>query len=526
MSKPGKRSFSIDQCGVVALLVAGVLPDLCHAQAVVEVPAPTETVAPTDTRTRFVQPVVSTGLTATSNSGYTNATAAQSDVIVNVSPGLLVRSNGPRLRVNGQFYLDAISYLNGSQRDVVLPRGTLDSNSTLIDQWLFFDASVAAFQTSQTPFGASSLSPSSYNTATTTQARLNPYIQRELAPHLLLNAHAENTWLHTRNDSNVPGNPRDNSHVQDQFVSIERQPVPLGAELQVRRQDTRYSNQDASAQTIDKWRAIVSYAFFDQLALGVVGGQERNQWLIPAGLAGSTVDQRYRVTDAVYGVQAKWRPDERTRFDTTIEHRFFGTGWDADFEHRSGFQTWSAHLVRQASTYQGTPPTNAAAATLPPVPDPLSLPLGDPRRDNLLSYAPVAQLEQSASLGYTLTYPRDAYELAYYFQKLSPLPLPDTPTAQQALLAPANSQTGVALQIRHRLTRLATLSALGRWSRVTGQGGSQDLSSREKVYRVALSWMLAPQSTGTVGLRWQQHRSNVAANAEESALFMGLDHRF
>ncbi len=482
----------------------------------------------------FVQPVISSTVTATSNSGYTNATAAESDLIVNVSPGIVVRGNGPRFKVDGAFYLDALEYVNDTQTSTVLPRGAINTSSTLVERLLFLDASFSAVQTSQTPFGARPEGMSSYNTETTTQARFNPIIRHEFSEHVQLNAYANNTWLHTSNRSGAATNPRDNAYVQDQFLSIERKPAPFGVELQVAHQDTRYANQDYSALTIDNYRGVVSYAFAEQVTVGLIGGHERDR--VPYG----------EVSDSIIGVNTKWQPSERTKFDATLENRFFGLGWDAEFQHRTPFQAWNLRLVRRASTYASTLaslPTGGNVESLLDAtlttryPDPIErsrvvqeviaargLPttLAGP----VDIYTEAAQMEQSVTATYLITGARDSLACSYYFDKRGPLPIPGTPDPLQALLSPANSQHGLAFQYNHRLTPLVSLDALARWSRLDGHGSTEGNNSREKVYRAGLSWMLAPQSSGSVGLRWQQHRSNVAADAEETALYMGLDHRF
>ncbi len=482
----------------------------------------------------FVQPVISSTVTATSNSGYTTGAAAESDVIVNVSPGIVVRGGGPRFKVDGSFYLDALGYVNDTQTSTVLPRGAINTNSTLVERLLFLDASFSAVQTSQTPFGARPDGLSSYNTETTTQARVNPIIRHEFSQNVQLNAYANNTWLHTSNKSGTTANARDNAYVQDQFLSIERKPVPFGAELQVAHQDTRYANQDFSALTIDNWRAVVSYAFVEQVQVGLIGGHERDR--VPYG----------EVTDSIVGLNAKWRPSERTKFDATLEDRFFGLGWDAQFEHRTPFQAWNLRLIRRASTYASSLaslPTGGNVESLLDAtfttryPDPVersrvvqevmaSRGLPSTLSGPVEIYTEAAQMEQSATATYLITGVRDSLACSYYFDKRGPLPIPGSTDPLQSLLSPANSQYGLALQYSHRLTPLMTLDALARWSRLEGHGSTEGNNSRDKVYRAGLNWMLAPQSTGSVGLRWQQHRSNVSADAEETALYMGLDHRF
>lgn len=483
----------------------------------------------------FVQPVVKGEVTATSNAGYSSSSEARSDVIVNVSPGLIAHGNMPRARLDAAFYVDAIGYVDGTQSNRLLPHGYVDLNSTLVERLLFIDTSASAAQTSQTPYAARPDGASSYNAQTTTQYHIKPYVERELAPNWQLNAHADNTWVRTSGGaSGVATDPRNNAYVQDQFISVERKPVPFGGELQVGRQDTRYTGRSTSALVTDTARAIGSYSFYDELEVGLIGGHERDK--TPYG----------EISDSIYGLRTRWQPNERTHLDATAEHRFFGLGWGAEFAHRTPFHAWTIRLSRQATTYANSLASLAAGGNVDQeldkilttrFPDPVARSqeaqaikarYGLP--DNLAGpidiYSETADLEQSASATYVYTGRRDTLACTYYVQRREPLVIPGTPDSLQPLLAPANSQQGLAFQFAHRLTPVMALDAQARWSRLSGRGASEGSYSRESVYRAGINWQLAPKTTGAMGLRWQHLRSNVATDAEETAMYVSLDHRF
>ncbi len=482
----------------------------------------------------FVQPTIRTEITATNNSGYTESAQAQSDVIVSVSPGVVVRGDGPRLKVNGAFRFDTVGYVSGTQGNRILPSGSIAADATLIDQWLFMDAAVIAARTATAPLGPRPEGVSSYNTQTTTQWRLNPRVQREFAPNWVLSGHADNTWVRTHSSTAVAG-AGDNAYVQRQLLSVERKPVPLGVEVQIGHEQTRYSEQSDPALEIDRARTIASYAFTQEFILGAIGGYER-----------SRVPPAERWGDQVYGVRTRWAPDERTRINATLEHRFFGTGWDALFEHRTPFHAWTLNLARFVSTYASSvaalPAGSSVDRSLDSIlttryTDPVQRSqevqrlkalygLPDQLADAVDIYAETASIEQVARAAYTYTGRRDVITLAYYFDKRLPLQLPHASPGLAPLFATANAQHGLSVAFGHRLTPRLTLDAMARWSMVAGRGAFTSDQSRERAGRLGVVWQVAPATTGMSGLRWQRTHSSVNPNVEETALYLGLDHRF
>lgn len=485
----------------------------------------------------FVQPTIKAGLTATSNSGYTRSTTAQSDTIVDVEPGIIVRGKGPRITVDGALYVVALDYLNGTQSNTVLPHGNLGMTADLIDRYLMLDASVVVDQTSANAFGVRPEGTSSVNVDTNTQYRFNPYVKHAFNDNLELNARADNTWVRTSHSTSASNatpqpNPRDNAYVQDQRISLVRKPTPLGAELNVRHQDTRYAQQNVSALTIDQWRAIGTLGLNESVQVGVVGGSEKNR--VPGA----------EVTDQVYGLKLRWRPDERTDLDTTVEHRFFGAGYEAAFTHRTPFLAWNLRLSRGATTSASTLASSQAGGNIANLldatfttrhPDPVERArvvrefmatrgLSASATGPVDIYTQLAQLEQALNASVVWTTPRDTASASFYLVKNDPLPL--IGAADTGQLAPATSQKGVVLQFNHRLTPLVSLDTQARWSRVEGRGSIVTSHTRESVYRAGLNWLLSPRTTGNAGLRWQQIKSSVTGDADETALYMSLDHRF
>src|SRR5262249_36953842 len=138
--------------------------------------------------------------------------------------------------------------------------------------------------------------------------RISPYVDREVA---------RDTTLRARYDAEVVSNASGSGSRQDLrngVIRLERKPVPLGASLELSRQDTETEGATVSRTTIDTVRAIANLDVGKDLILGVLGGTDHSQFFLSDH------------TDPLYGIMARWTPSPRTDLSAQLEHRFFGGG--------------------------------------------------------------------------------------------------------------------------------------------------------------------------------------------------------
>jgi hypothetical protein len=224
---------------VVAACIAAIsLPAVMAQQQPVQLAAPQLPPEPQASQAWRLEADVTTTVTATNNSGYTDVQQSRGDVIVNVEPRLRFNSRGGRVSVQGEVGANALSYLRDTQPNRVLPLAQLGVQSTLVERWLYVDGSAMVDQTSSNPYSARPDGASSFNQVTTRRLRVSPYVDHWFTPSLSLLARSDHAWT-KRNGRYAAADPRRDAYEQQHLVRLEQQPLPLAAMDEFTRQDTR-----------------------------------------------------------------------------------------------------------------------------------------------------------------------------------------------------------------------------------------------------------------------------------------------
>lgn len=476
-----------------------------------------------------IEPSVASSLIWSSNTDLGTSTNSRSDLILDVRPALRIAAGGPQLKLAGTIGLTSTTYTDGTQPNETAPQANLALNAVLVQRLLFLDLSVRSFQTSEDLFGVRTESTSTVNRFTTTQYAISPYIDREITPSLRLNLRSDNTWTQNTG-SNVT---LDDGYFARHSGRLALRPEPMGFGVEVERTESKFENAP-EALTRDIGRLLVSTAFDAQLELSLIGGYER------ADIGPGQPEE----SGAVYGGRIGWRPSERTDLEATVEHRFFGTGWDASFTHRTPFMAWNLSIVRQVSSYTerlfSAQPGGDIGALLDAAfttrfPDPTERArviqeflaqrgLSTTAQSAINLYSDRLDLYTSASGSIALIRPRDAASLTLYRSRIETLPGANT---LLAVLLPSDViQKGVTLNWSHRTTpQSAIILTLG-GSRADGFNANAGERTKQQVYRIEYNQVLSPRTTALVGVRHQIFDSTVNPDGQESAAFIGLGHRF
>jgi uncharacterized protein (PEP-CTERM system associated) len=459
-----------------------------------------------------IKPGVDVLATATTNASN-NASAPRKDLVINVTPELSLSYVGARSRIDSLIRVDNVHFVRNSQPDQTLPSGHLALHSDLIDQWGGLDTSV---QTSQTPASLLARQSDTKGVAdsyTTTQARIAPFISHAFDANTELKARLERSVTQS---SEITATQAKRPDLQQAWYSahLERQPLPLGAWVDWAYED-RHEDQPLPGQP-DEWqkknavRTGVSYALNEQVRVGLTLGRE--SFKVPG----------FEQQETIRGGTLIWRPNERATLNTTVEHRFFGTGWKLDWTHRRPQFVWSVISQRDASTYTQPPGTlrgnlNEATNNGPLPNGPATQAVPDPYL--------TASLQQTLQGRFVLMGRRNTLTMSGGVNKTGPL---NVGAANSAALN--NDQTlerFVDAQFNRRLTPFTDLNAGVRWgtssvvSTVNPSGRSRNL-----VWRSAINTKVSPQTTATIGLRHQTTEGNQANASDESAMFVGLGYRY
>lgn len=481
-----------------------------------------------------VEPSVAASVVATNNVDL--SAAARSDLVLSVSPQVLLRGTGGNYQFDGSVGVTGVHYTRGTLTDRILPRAHVGASARLIDRLLFVEGQLDADTTGVDPFRVVGDGATTYNRQNVTRMRLSPYVDRQLSPLTRLTLRSDNTWAHVGNAQNsttattttTPGN---DTYVQSDLLRLDRRPTPLGYQLEATRVDTslRQQGNDSGVLT-DTGRAVLLYAPDPQLHLGLRVGHDRVEY--------STT----RISDTFQGVGLQWSPSLHTNLDMMVEQRFFGSGWSANLLHRSGFLSMSVNLSRQLTSYAqslATLPSAGSTATMLDQIYKLSIP-DDARRAQVVRelmarynlpdntsgpldiYSDRPQIMQAGGLNFTLTGVRHTLSLNLFQQKTIDLGGQETtvPLPSRDVL-----QRGWTLNLNRRLTPYMTANA------AISSAHSEDLGlvgrqTSSRSVRLGMSRKLSPRSDASAGLRRTLVSSTIAADAQETAVYVGMTHRF
>jgi uncharacterized protein (PEP-CTERM system associated) len=476
-----------------------------------------------------VLPSVSSQLTFTTNANLGDAESGR-DTILEVRPSVAIQGEGGRVRLSGSASLNAVGYARDTNENELIPEVDLQGRVEAIERFFFIEAGYRAMQTSEDPFGARPGEGSYGNGLTTTGARLTPYVQGAAGPNLRYEVRSDNAWV--REVGAERASPAA-GYFGHHSAMVERDPQPFGWRLQADRNHTKYQDSAQPSLTLDEARAVLTYAVNESLTTGVRAGYERNDF--------GTEVQR----DNIYGIEATWRPTERTVLDTFVENRFFGSGYRFAFDHRMPQLAWRILLSRGIDTSPQTlfelPPTQNVSSLLDAMfttryPDPVERArvVRDFIADRGLPTSvqqPTVLVDERLSIvtrheaGLTLNGVRNTLSMSIYHM-LTEDAVPDNPLSTGAA-ENNNVQRGVSAALTHRLGTSTNLTLSADWSRITAiDSVATGEETTEHSVALQLNLLAGPRTNAFVGGRYRKLVSNVSVDGHEYAAIVGVDHRF
>ncbi len=475
-----------------------------------------------------VRPALQLRSTTTNNVSLVNASNARSDTVVVATPRLDARINTPGLRLDAALAADLVSYLGRSRADRFFPNARADATVQLAERLLFVDAGLSADTSTPNPFGLlDQPAQTVFSRSTTTRERISPYIDREVGPDARMQLRTDHSWV--QNDAGI--STLGDARLSEQSGLYELRPRPLGLRLQGQRQASTFTGNNTSDVTFDNARVSLLYAVLaQQLVLIATGGTDHGRF-------GSN-DLR----ETVRGGGLIWTPTERTRLDLQAEKRFFGTGWNVGFTHRSPFLGISAGLSQQATTYAAQVAALPAGGDLTALFDAmLSTRIPNPAEraaavqqliaqrnlpttlgSALNLYSATAQLQKSANLSLAMLGVRHTVTLRGFYARTEDLVGRDLPP----LISSDARQYGLSLGLNRRLQPDTSADfTLGR-TRVVGFGANAGTLTNTSSIRLGLSQAYSPRTTATVSLDRLWITSTLLSDANQTSVSFGLLHRF
>lgn len=468
--------------------------------------------------------------TATTNGAGRPRGLEESEVLLGVTPGLRIRREAADYSLNLSGSLELLGSLGRTRETEVLPRLEAVLNSTLVDRWLYLDASASVRQVEVDPFLGRSSPGVGNNVRRAEFLQVRPSIRHELSTRVGFEASLEETYTAVQNDEAA------NARVHVGRVALRGRPQPLGFGLEFQRQDTRYVDLSDGSWKLDTARVSVEALLFDELLLRLIAGREHTS---------SRLAER---DDDIRGFGLRWVPSPRTEFEGQVERRFFGNGFKARASHRTPFWSFSASLLREPATSTSSLGGLSSGDTLGDFlnailttrfPDPVQraalvdsllasrgLPTELARALELL--AGYAQLNTGGTATIAYLSPRTTASLTFFAQSLRLLTTDEALPVAASLRTDDARQAGIELNVSYLLARDSRIAARGRWLQVRGLGLREGERTTDRDVRVFWTVNLSPRTEASFGPYWRSVTTNSTTSASfgETAVQALLSHRF
>ncbi|MGZ8253364.1 MAG: TIGR03016 family PEP-CTERM system-associated outer membrane protein [Burkholderiaceae bacterium] len=489
-----------------------------------------------------VEPAIGADVTVSNNGNQAPSGLEQADVAVEVRPEFWVSYQTSRLRAYGVLGVIATTYVGGDRTGSIYPSIDLGATLQAVRNFFYIDADVVASRQFENPFAPRSTS-GDQNTYASYAYRLAPYFQGEL-PRLGMRYLLRNEFLWTRTSGTdvftrgggvTTGNEFDDGYEWRIRGELETtgEGRRFGVLYQYERDYLRFPNQPEFIVEIG--RAVASYQVNNSLSVNVRGGYE---WEMFPASEGS---------GPIYGAGFSWRPTPRTDVTAFWEDRFFGSSWDGNVSHRTPWFAASFNSSRLLST--GTqslfdiPRTNDVFRSLDAIlssriPDPVERTRAIRELQTLTGlpnslavavpiYSQRIDVQQSNAVSFGFLGARNSLVAdAFYLTR-------EGITAEGQALPDAlrvftdETQRGASLTYSRRLARADSVNATVLWQRTEGTALVQSAAeSTQWTTRLQYNKQLQPRTTAYAGVRYINYISNVFADFDETAAFVGLYHRF
>lgn len=261
----------------------------------------------------------------------------RSEFITQVTPGLSVVGNGPRLKVKANYEMQNFAYgRQGSFHNDHQFLGTADAE--LVEGLFFLNGKASVTQQTISPFDvqpASNANLTSNRTDVKTYS-VSPFMRQRFGN----TATSELRYTHDSTSSSAGGllDSTSNSILFNVNSGSAFQTVGWG--WQYSRRDTDYDN--ANSLRMEETSAKLRYLLTPRFALTAATGYERSSYL-------SIGDKPQGV---FWQTGFNWAPSARTNIEASAGHRYYGKSFSLLGKHHTRSTAWSIGYNEQVSTTQ------------------------------------------------------------------------------------------------------------------------------------------------------------------------------
>jgi uncharacterized protein (PEP-CTERM system associated) len=292
--------------------------------------------------------------TYTDNISLVLDAAKQSDWVTQVTPGISITSEGPRLRLRASYAPEFAYYAKGTNEDRVFQRGRAVGNLELADKLLYIEAGANIDQypvTLQGPLSISNVNTTG-NRATTSSSYVSPYLLRDFESV----AKGEARFTHTVVKAS------EQTVLSDSEANRANLRLESGPAYKRLTWDLRYFGEEIVYESGQETLSEVFTASSRLLITRNVG------LLAQAGYESYDPGISALVSEGPrWSAGLEWTPTPRTRIAGTAGKRLDDDAYTFEFRHRTRLSTWSASYNEDVTTSRSeffVPETASTASTL------------------------------------------------------------------------------------------------------------------------------------------------------------------
>jgi uncharacterized protein (PEP-CTERM system associated) len=481
---------------------------------------------PVSAATWRIQPTVSLSETYTDNVRLGAKGTESSDLITQVTPGIVASATGARFRLNANYGLQQRLYASTTSANGGSHQLSASSTAEILQRSLFVDASASIAQANSSALGAAAVDNTSVtgNRTEISQIQVSPRYLGRIGDYA--NYQAQYSLAGVKTSGGAVSNDS-----QLHLASVRVNSGPSFSRIGWGAVVTQQKVDSATAPDTDLGSVSLTGRFRVNPQFVVTGsaGYDHNS----SGAANSNGASRI--------VGFEWVPGPRTRVGASFGERSFGTTKGLNASHRTALGTWNVSYAEEVTTSaqqlaNGGPLTadlvNQVLASR--IPDPVerakaaadfvaqqNLPGQLPTSVNFLTNRLFLQKTLSASVG--LDFRTSTVFLSAYQTLRESLSTTAVPGLGDFANGATSDQKGGSLTLNHRLGPLTRANAILSVNRVTsGATENTDYS-----YRVQLSHQIQPKVDGNVDLRHLRRASTaVASEYQENAVTASVRVRF
>ena len=474
---------------------------------------------------------------------YTNNALLQSggkrtDLVTQVSPGIRISSNGGRIRGTLDFSLNEVIYANNSRGRQSQNALNATGSVELVDNWAFIDLSGSIGQQAISAFGTQSSSGTvtNGNSTETSVFRMSPYIRGRLAGV----ADYEARYSLTSNSSQSAAVSNVNSNeLALKLTGVSGRPGS-GWSVQADSQTTDYSaGRSTRSQRVN---GQVNVPFNQNWGTYLKANHESNNFGAVTQQQGDfaalgvnwTPNEELRVgvdkdTRGATGLTVNWAPSKRASLSIVRERRLFGDTHSIAAAYRTESTAWTFSDSRSAVT--GQPAATGSVSLYDLLTASFANGESDPvKREQYDAFLLANGIKPGAIavggfLSSSVSLQRQQQLSFALFGARSTLAIVATRSTNTKLdtvsavvddfsTSSVVQQTGLTVNLSHRLTPRSVLSLAAAQQRSSGAAGQPGTSLRS--VNLNLSHKLTPSMTANVGARRAVFDSSTAPYSESA----------